>query len=396
MDDSSTLEGAGLMVSGFDAVTPPPIEPKKPKKGRYYAKALTEDDKDALSKGVINHNLKEWMRSEQMTQFHDARLELVHPGPLDQKAHVNRLMADREKTAATVAAMKKKEVHSSRFSLRPGKSTDDCASKMADFAQHAKQQQNARTFTPYSPPLHEHPRAENMSATLTRPTLGSRLSLAPMGYESSPQPSDAHVNSREPTSSATSESQFPSSCPSSAGSAFSFDGIAPSDTPAVKIVSCEAATRNDSYFLQMKERTTRSQLPSYPSNTGIRRRTRYIQKDLHRMSLAPGMRIPTDHQPRAEVTFDSFLAPDKSGKGLALPSEKPKPRELSPVKRPSSLRRFSGMSRKSWNSSSLTLTTVEEQATDGAAVDSAERMTSSKKPGKLRRRLSMMSLRSKK
>lgn len=106
------------------------------------------------------------------------------------------------------------------------------------------------------------------------------------------------------------------------------------------------------------------------------------------MSLAPGMQVPADHTARPDVTFDDFLWPHKSGKGLALPPAENSSEEQSPVKRPNSLQRFSMMSRMSLGGSSPTLATVEEQVTDGAAVDLAGLEISPKKISKARHRLS--------
>ena len=59
----------------FDTpLTSPPV-----KKGRYYGQALSQDDRQTLSHGVVNHNLKKWTPKD-MVLHHESRKGLVPHG----------------------------------------------------------------------------------------------------------------------------------------------------------------------------------------------------------------------------------------------------------------------------------------------------------------------------
>ncbi|KAF2130725.1 hypothetical protein P153DRAFT_355578 [Dothidotthia symphoricarpi CBS 119687] len=56
-----------------------PRAPVRVPKPRYYANALSEEDKEALTRGEKNHNLKDWTAKD-MVHFHESRKELVPKG----------------------------------------------------------------------------------------------------------------------------------------------------------------------------------------------------------------------------------------------------------------------------------------------------------------------------
>jgi hypothetical protein len=73
---------------------------------RYYSYALAEEDKTALAVGELNHNLREWT-PEGVRQFHDSRLDLIHPGPPGQKETIAQIMDEREKSEKTMGSTKR-------------------------------------------------------------------------------------------------------------------------------------------------------------------------------------------------------------------------------------------------------------------------------------------------
>jgi hypothetical protein len=56
----------------------PPLQPVR--KARYYSNALSEEDKEALARGEVNHNLKEYTPKD-VVMHHESRKALVPQGP---------------------------------------------------------------------------------------------------------------------------------------------------------------------------------------------------------------------------------------------------------------------------------------------------------------------------
>lgn len=62
---------------------------------RYYSRALSEEDKQALAAGEKNYNLKEWNAGD-LVRFHESRLELVPRSLEDRDAVIKDIQKDKE------------------------------------------------------------------------------------------------------------------------------------------------------------------------------------------------------------------------------------------------------------------------------------------------------------
>ncbi|KAF2115623.1 hypothetical protein BDV96DRAFT_599204 [Lophiotrema nucula] len=67
--EDDTVMDEQLEIFDLTAFASPPIPQEQPQKPRYYSTALSQDDKQALAVGEVNHNLKLW------TAKHAIRLE---------------------------------------------------------------------------------------------------------------------------------------------------------------------------------------------------------------------------------------------------------------------------------------------------------------------------------
>jgi hypothetical protein len=242
--------------------------PKKKKMARYYSHALSEEDKHALAVGEMNHNLREW-KLEDVQRFHDSRLDLIHPGPEGQKAMIEKLMDDREKSEKVLANVKKRgHVSHSLFRRQTGGNAVGASNV------------NLRQ-------AYESPRIVRHSSAPVTPAAGSPIS---------PQASLSRgFGASTPTL------VFTPPCGDSEGASQEENAQA-----------AQVPDRTDDYFVQPIAR--RSQSPHSRSSSSNRVST-YISSPLNPQA-APYR--PPNHRPRPDVTFDSFLAPHMSGKGEAF------------------------------------------------------------------------------
>jgi hypothetical protein len=253
--------------------------------GRYYATALSTEDKDALATGELNHNLKEWT-PEDLLRFHDSRLNLIHPGPEDQKAMVEQLMDEREKSEKFISELKKKKLVSH--------------------------------FLPF------FDSASSVSQPM-RPYRGNTsklsVSVVPLTDDEQACQQGAHMRSSSapvsPAFRSTDSSLSRPPIPSQLKSQTSVSGLPSRDPHQVPFVEADMHPSVRSWFGRSSSdlELTRPQSEHDNRRPNGLRHSSYVTNELTPLGVPSGAPM---HQARPAVTFDAFLAPHVLGKGEAF------------------------------------------------------------------------------
>lgn len=257
-------------------IAPSPRQPKKlekkAKKARYYANALSEVDKQALVMGEENGNVKKWT-AEDLMAFHESRLDLVPQGIDGQEEIMDQLQMEKEKSENAFPNPKK-------------------GSRVSRFFQRIP----AITVTPSLPAPMLNPRANQTVQTL--PGQHLRSSSAPAPYKAA-HPVGSRLSLALPTTPASPA-----------------DSRASSPAPHLPIRAASTGEYTGGPL-------TRPPPPVSRSTGAIRRaRPSTARPSTSPLSpLSPRSSLSVEagtFQPRPDITFDTFLAPHKSGKGEAF------------------------------------------------------------------------------
>jgi hypothetical protein len=263
-EEENGKPGNELASSGSDktAATKPALPSKKK---RYYSQNLTEEDKNALTVGELNHNLKEWTPND-LVRFQEGRLDLVHAGLENREEWLALRQMEMQKSQEYVTQHRKREEEVRRYLRVP-------------------------TFTITAP---ERPAANKLQLQKSGPLLrvpSSQVSSVASRKVGSPHSQAAEMSNVPPVSQVSE--------------------VSSQERPALPPV--EVNTQADARSGGSSSARPRRRPGSYGFHDRGLQPPRPISGPLNGF----GLETPP-HEPRPDITFDSFLAPHISGKGEAF------------------------------------------------------------------------------
>jgi hypothetical protein len=267
--------------------SPEPILSQPLKKGRYYAHALSDEDKQALAVGKKNHNQKQWAPID-LFQYHDSRIELVPY--CEERAEILKFIAEDKRSS----------MQSDDSPLSNGRNA----------------QANVGTQV--------CPRSGMPAIKLTSSQVGNTATHG-----------DEKIHQRPFLSRNATQSMIDLRIPSPQAS------VTPSRSSALveHTQSLDSREGNLRRFVRSRPASTGDRLTSYQG--------RQTQAQSRNSSLSTEsssrVRSPLAHEYKANVTFDSFLVPHKSGMGETYHDGENAEKEPKTPDSSSQLRRLSKM-----------------------------------------------------
>jgi hypothetical protein len=159
-------------ISSLEQAIPPP---KSVKKGRYYSYALSEEDKDALTRGEKNHNLKSYTPKD-LIMHHESRKELVPAGAINKLDKVDALAHIERAKKYSQQALGKKVRDTAKLPWFRLVNEDEVDSRLTYQSQAFQSMSNLRSSNTPAPQL---PSASPLPLTMSRVFSFDTLPPAP-------------------------------------------------------------------------------------------------------------------------------------------------------------------------------------------------------------------------